>query len=71
MQRCVDVSNNPKCKKLLKGNQGAIVLTAIASCRQYGVISDHRSPIFTTVYDLCTHFGVPVFSADEYFNLLQ
>jgi hypothetical protein len=70
MQRCVDVSNNPKCKKLLKGNQSAIVLTAISSCRNYGVISDHRSPISNTVYDLCTHFGVPVFSADEYFNLL-
>lgn len=70
MQRCIDVSSNPHCKKLLKGNQSAIVVTAIASCRNYGVISDHRSPFFNTVYDLCTHFGVPVLSANDYFNAL-
>jgi hypothetical protein len=70
MKQCVNVSSNPKCKKLLKGNQTAIVLTAIASCRNYGVISDHRSPFFNTVYDLCAHFGVPIFSSEEYFDLL-
>ena len=69
MQKCINVSNNPKCKKLLRSNQTAIVLTAIASCRSYGVISDHRSSYFNTVYDLCDHFGVPIFTADEYFTL--
>lgn len=65
--QCANVSNSPKCAKLVPGNQSAIYLTAIASCRQYGLISDNRSIFFTTVYDLCTHFGVPAFSADEFF----
>lgn len=69
-QQCLNVAANPKCKRLFSGNQAAIVLTAIASCEHYGVISDHRSPVFTTVFDLCTHFGIPVLSADEYFGLL-
>jgi hypothetical protein len=42
-------------------------LTAMAACSDFGVISDHRSPIFSTVFDLCKHFGIPTFSADEYF----
>jgi hypothetical protein len=70
MQHSANVANNPKCEKLLQGNQAAIVQTAIASSKGLGVISDHRSPVFTTVFDLCSHFGVPVFSADEYFDLL-
>jgi hypothetical protein len=67
MQKCVSVHSNPICKRLFKGNRPAVLLTATAACRNFGVLSDHRSPIFATVYDLCTHFGVPTFSADEYF----
>jgi hypothetical protein len=70
MNTCVNVSQNPLCKKLLKGGETAILLTAIAACKNYGVISDHRSPIFSTVYDLCHHFGIHTFSANEYFALI-
>jgi hypothetical protein len=70
VQQCINVANNPKSKSLVMGNQTAIYLTAIASCRDYGVISDHRSPFFTTVFDLCNHYGIPIFSADDYFALI-
>jgi hypothetical protein len=70
MQNCVNVSANPICKKLLKGNQTPIFLTAIASCRNLGMISDHRSPVFTTTFDLCTHFGIPALSSTRYFATL-
>lgn len=68
-QQCINVADSPKAKKLLNGNQGAVVITALAACYQYGVISDHRSPVFNTVYDLCQHFGIPIYSADEFFAL--
>jgi hypothetical protein len=67
MQKCVSVQGSPICKKLFKGNKTAIILTATAACHNFGVISDHRSPIFSTVFDLCKHFGIPTYSADEYF----
>jgi hypothetical protein len=67
MQKCVSVQSNPICKNLFKGNRLAIILTATAACHNFGVISDHRSPVFSTVFDLCTHFGIPTYSADEYF----
>lgn len=70
MQRCADIASNPLCKKLLAGNMSALVLAGIASCRNYGVISDHRSIYFTTVFDLCANYGIPVLSADEYFALV-
>ena len=69
-QQCVDVQNSPISEKLFKGNKSAVVLTALAACKNMGVISDHRSPVYNTVYDLCKHFHIPTFSADEYFNLL-
>ena len=67
MQKCVSVQGSPICKKLFKGNRTAIILTATAACRNFGVISDHRSPIFNTVFDLRKHFGIPTYSANEYF----
>jgi hypothetical protein len=67
MQQCANISANPICKKLLAGNASALPLTAIASSRNYGVISDHRSIIFSTVFDLCDCYGIPIMSADEYF----
>ncbi|MBR1269440.1 hypothetical protein JQ629_18160 [Bradyrhizobium sp. AUGA SZCCT0222] len=70
MQKCVSVQSNPICKKLFKGNRPAIILTATAACRNFGVISDHRSPVFNTVFDLCKHFGIPTYTADEYFTAL-
>jgi transposase len=33
--------------------------------------SNHRSPVFATVYDFACTYGVPVFSADEYFQMLE
>jgi hypothetical protein len=70
MQKCVSVQSSPICKNLFKGNRLAIILTATAACMNFGVVSDHRSPVFNTVYDLCKHFGIPIFSADEYFAAL-
>lgn len=69
MQGCINVANNPICKRMLKseGRDVAIYLTAIAACKDMGVISDHRSPYFATVANLCDHFGIPNFSADDYF----
>lgn len=69
MQGCINVANNPMCKGLLKsqGRDVAIYLTAIAACKGMGVISNHRSPYFATVANLCDHFGIPNFSADDYF----
>jgi hypothetical protein len=45
-----------------------LFLTATAAENNFGVISDHRSISFTTVFDLCNQFGVPVMSANEYFD---
>ncbi|MGO3927393.1 hypothetical protein [Rhodopseudomonas pseudopalustris] len=67
-KKCVSVQTSPICKKLFKGTREvAIVITATAACKNFGVISDHRSPMFNTIFDLCKHFKVPTFSADEYF----
>lgn len=69
-QKCVSLLSSPICQKLFKGNRAAIFLTATAACHNLGVLSDHRSPLFATVFDLCKHFGVHTFSADEYFALI-
>lgn len=71
MQRCISIAGLPLAKSRLGGNQSAIFITAMAAANGFGVISDHRSPVFTTVYDLCDHFGIPIFSADEYFSELD
>jgi hypothetical protein len=68
-QRCVPIGASPAGQNRLMGNEAAVFLTAIAASRNFGVISDHRSPVFTTVYDLCNTYGVPVLSAAEYFEL--
>lgn len=72
MQQCINVSKNPICKQLIngEGRQTAIYLTAIAACENMGVISDHRSPFFKTVADVCSHFGIPSYTADDYFALI-
>lgn len=70
MGRCISISDHPKGQKVLKGNQAALFITAIAAAKNYGVISDHRSSKFSTVFDLCEEFGIPVLSADDYFAAL-
>jgi hypothetical protein len=69
-RRCATVSANPLDKQPLAGNDAAIFLTATALSKNFGVISNHRSPVFATVYDLCMIYGVPIFSADGYFDAL-
>jgi hypothetical protein len=66
--RCIAVSAHPNGKACLIGNEAAIFITAIALAKNFGVITDHRSPPFQTAYDLCKSYGIPVFSADEYFH---
>lgn len=66
--RCIALSDHQMDKRLFKGNQAALFITAIAAANNFGVISDHRSTAFATVYDLCEEFGIPVLSADEYFD---
>jgi hypothetical protein len=68
MQRCIGIAGLPLAKNRIGGNQSAIFITAMAAANSFGVISD---PVFTTVYDLCDHFGIPIFSADEYFSELH
>jgi deoxyhypusine synthase len=68
MDKCVSVWKNPKCAKLMRGHDVPIFMTAAACCKDYGIISDHRSILYTTAYDLAAHFGISVFSADEYFE---
>lgn len=68
--RCPSVQNAAVGKILLVGNEAAIFMTAVAISKQFGVISDHKSPRFATVHDLCAAYGVPVLTADQYFQLL-
>jgi hypothetical protein len=70
MSACLALSESPLAKRLATGNDTALFIAATAATMDFGVLSDHRSPYFATVYDLCVHVGIPVFSADEYFNLL-
>lgn len=68
MKRCIALRGNPQCRKLLRGSaETAIILTAIALERNYGVISNSRNLVFTTIYDLCGAYGVPIYSHAEYF----
>ena len=70
-KKCVSVQSSPICGKLFKGTkEEAIITAATAACKNYGVITNHRSPAFNTVYDLCKHFHIPTFTADEYFALI-
>lgn len=67
--RCQAIGANGCGKPILSTNETGIFLAAIAVARTFGVISDHRSPKFATVFDLCGAYGVPVLSADDYFAL--
>jgi hypothetical protein len=70
-KKCLSVQASPICKKMFKGTKEvAIVITATAACKNFGVISDHRSPVFATVYDLCNHFSIPAYTAEEYFDMI-
>lgn len=71
MNTCVNVSRHPLCKNLFQGGESAIVITALAATKNLGVISDNRSSVFTTVFDLCKHFGIHSLTADEYFDELK
>jgi hypothetical protein len=66
-KRCLAISSSPVGQNRVEGNEAAVFLTAIAASKNCGVISDHRSNTFSTVYDLCQQFGVPVLSAEGYF----
>jgi hypothetical protein len=67
--RCPAIASNPNGKSILIGNQAAIFITATALSKHLGVISDHVSPRFATVHDLCAAFGVPVLTSNQYFAL--
>jgi hypothetical protein len=70
LDKCLAISNSPLAKRRLAGTDSSLFVVAIAAAKNFGVISDHRSLVFTTAYDLCVHYGIPVFSADEFFSLL-
>lgn len=69
--RCPTINSSPNGAARLTGNEAALYITATALSKDFGVISNHRSPVFSTVYDLCTTYGVPIYSADEYFANLS
>jgi hypothetical protein len=71
MKHALRVSNSVPAKKMLPGNDAAVFITAFAATHGFGVISDHRGFFFSTVYDLCIHYGIPVLSADDYFNEIE
>ena len=68
LERCVAIAGSPPAQRLIKGGNSAIFITATAVVQGFGVISSHHNLVFRTVRDLCSHFGVPVVTADEYFN---
>lgn len=68
--RCCSISGDPISQRLVKGNEAALFIAAIAAANNLGVISNAQSTRFATVVDLCQHFGIPVLSADEYFDAL-
>lgn len=70
MSNCLALSQSPLGLKVAAGNDAALFISATAAVMGFGVLSDHRSFVFTTVYDLCTHMGVPILSAEEYFDSL-
>ncbi|CAA2106908.1 hypothetical protein MBUL_03900 [Methylobacterium bullatum] len=68
--RCQAIGANGCGKPILASNETGVFLSAIAMAHNFGVISDHRSPKFATVFDMCAVLGVPVLSAEEYFGLV-
>ncbi|KIZ41432.1 hypothetical protein OO17_15110 [Rhodopseudomonas palustris] len=70
MRRCIGISKTPLAKERLVGNESALFLAATAAARNFGVISNHQSIVYTTVGDLCQHYGIPFLCADQYFALL-
>ena len=68
--RCEPLTHALNGKKMLGTNLTAIYLTATALSKDFGIISDHRSISFSTVYDLGMQYGVHVLSANEYFKNL-
>jgi hypothetical protein len=68
-ERCPAVRDAANGKPLLVGSDAVIFITATALARQFGVISDHFSPRFATVHDLCAVYGIPALTADQYFAL--
>lgn len=67
MSKCLSVSAAPLAKRRAVGDEASVFITGIAASKGYGVISNHRSFVFATVYDLCCAYGIPVLSADDYF----
>ncbi|WP_341990346.1 hypothetical protein [Azorhizobium sp. AG788] len=66
-ERCDHVASLSNGKKFMPGAESAIFIPATAACKNFGVICDHRSPVFATAYDICVVLGVPVYSHLEYF----
>jgi hypothetical protein len=68
--KCHAMTANSHGKPRLAGNDAAIFIAATAAAKDFGVISDHQSPRFHTVHDFCTAYGVPIYTADQYFALI-
>lgn len=68
LARAMAIAESPLGSDRLQGNQAAIFITAAAAANNFGVISGQAPGGFTTIADLCNHFGVPVFTVDEYFT---
>ena len=70
LEKCIVIKANPVSTKLVFGNEAAIFIAATALCKDLGVISDHSSVKFHTVRDICNTYGIPNYSADQYFSAL-
>jgi hypothetical protein len=68
MKRCISIAKTPLKKKRLIGTDAPLFIAAFAAANSFGVISDHRSPSFSTVSDICEHYGIPALTADQYFE---
>lgn len=69
MNRCIAISSvRPQGKKQIVGNQAGVFAVATAAARNFGVITDHASPLFATAYELCVHYRIPALRSHEYFS---
>lgn len=68
MAKCCQIAQSPIARNLVRGNNSAVFISATAAVMDFGVISDHSSVSFATVADICLKYGIPIKTADQYFD---
>lgn len=70
MAHSQDIMEGQYNKALRSGGESVILLASTAIHLGFGVISDHTSTMFVTVWDICPRYGLPVMTSAEYFAAL-